>query len=127
MTTTLTKEALLDKCKARYEEVEVEGFGTVGIRSVSPVKQSLRTSSYFDDDGKFSEAEGAKRDIYKLIDQVMIDENTPMFTDADFSALDALDSAKLDPLFAAINIFNGVQKKEDPSAPSSDTSSETTD
>jgi|DEB0MinimDraft_4_1074332.scaffolds.fasta_scaffold03861_9 hypothetical protein len=115
MTTTLTREQLLNKAKARYEEVDVPGLGTVGIRSLDRAKIDLRSSTWFDDNGNLVEEKFALRNVYMIIDQVMIDESTPMFSAEDVSVVSALDGAMLNPLISAVQAFNNdgdsVKKK----------------
>ena len=128
MPTSLTKEALKEKAQARYEEVTVDGFGVVGIRSVSPVKQSHRASKCFNENGDRVQLEIDRRDVYKLIDQLMIDENTPMFEAADVVWLSECDASRLNPLFEAVRKFNGESLEGNDGSPdSNENSGETTD
>ncbi len=117
MATTLTREQLLNKAKARYEEVDVPGLGTVGIRSMDRAKIDLRSSSWFDDDGNLIDAKFALRNVYMIIDQVMIDETTPMFSAEDAQVVSDLDGAMLHPLITAVQKFNNdveqVKKKDE--------------
>ena len=117
MATTLTREQLLNKAKARYEEVDVPGLGTVGIRSLDRAKIDLRSSSWFDDEGNLIDAKFALRNVYMIIDQVMVDENTPMFSADDIDVVSGLDGAMLNPLISAVQEFNNeaepVKKKEE--------------
>ena len=80
--TTLTREALLGKAKPTYQTVEVEGFGTVGIRSCPELQRSRRISALFDAQGNLKEGHKELRRVYMIIDQVMVDEDTPMFTES---------------------------------------------
>ena len=104
--TTLTREALLAKATPRFEWVEVEGFGTVGLREPSELVRSRRSAQLFDADGNLVQSHNERRRVYSIIDQVMIDETTPMFSEADLTELLALASFKLDPLYVAIQVFN---------------------
>lgn len=117
MTTTLTREQLLNKAKARYEKVDVPGLGTVGIRSLTRAKIDLRSSTWFDDQGNLIDEKFALRNVYMLIDQVMVDENTPMFSVDDISVVSELDGAMLNPLISAVQQFNNdgetVKKKDE--------------
>lgn len=108
MPTTLTREQLLAKGKPTYEEVEVPGFGVVGIRQRSELKRMQRLRQLFknkDSDEVDSQA-ADRRNVYAIIDQVMVDENTPMFTNADVETLSDMKEGTLDPLIVAINEFN---------------------
>ena len=99
---TLTKEQLLEKAKPKFAWVEIEGFGKVGVRSWSQVQQSRRIA--------LNTPENLP--AYQLIDQLMQDEETPMFTEADLAALNESDSGQLAPLFTAIEAFNGNDPKK---------------
>lgn len=107
MKTTLTREAILEKGKPRYEVVEVEGWGKLGLRSVSVLQRSRRASRMWDSDGNFNEQLASMRQVHAVIDQVMVDEQTPMFTEADAAALGELDPLAFDQIYAAILAFNG--------------------
>ena len=76
---TLTKEALLEKCKSRFEWVEVAGFGKVGLRDQTEVKRAFRVSRQFDKNGNFVESARELRRIHMIVDQVMSNESEPMF------------------------------------------------
>lgn len=104
--TTLTREKLFKKAKVRYQVVDVPGFGKVGIRSGGEVQRSRRAARMWDGDGNPIEESFAQRRVHAIIDQVMVDEGTPMFSEKDAKDLGALDSNELDPLFAAITKFN---------------------
>ena len=109
---TLTKAALLSKAAGRFEWVEIEGFGKIGIRSCPQIQLSRRQVSYWDAAAnRVNQEEQAKANIHTLIDQVMANETDPMFTEDDFDELAALDGEKLNPLYDAIAAFNGDQKK----------------
>ena len=104
---TLTKAKLLKAAKPRYETVDVEGFGKVGIRSVSRSQQSIRESGLRDPaTGEFIPEELARLDVYTLIDQLMISEKESMFDDGDVETLMNADAAVLAPLYMAVNEFN---------------------
>lgn len=104
--TTLTREKLFEKAKLRYQVVDVPGFGKVGIRSGGEVQRSRRAARMWDSNGNPVEESFAQRRVHAIIDQVMLDESTPMFSEKDAKDLGALDSNELDPLFAAITKFN---------------------
>ena len=109
---TLTRAKLISTAAPRYELIEVEGFGKVGLRSVAQMQLSRRYVSYTDPlSGATLPDEQAKSGIHKLIDQLMTDEKTPMFTDEDIDLLAGLDAEKLSPLYDAIDVFNDDQKK----------------
>ena len=128
MTTTLTREALLDRAKPKYAEVEVPGWGTVGVREVSQLLASKRAGQMFDDNGKLKEDVFALRNVHMIIDQLMVDEDTPMFTEADIPVLSNLGASKLNPLLAVIANFNdeATPQKKGESTDSSESLEETT-
>lgn len=99
MSTTLTREALKEKAACRYEEVDVPGWGRIGIRSCPEHQRSLRQMQYIDDRESYR--------ISKLIDQLMSDQDTPLLTEEDREWLKAADSYRLDPLHAVLDKFNG--------------------
>lgn len=107
--TTLTRERLFEKARVRYEVVTVTGFGEVGIRSGGEVQRSRRAARMWDSEGNPVEESFAKRRVHSIIDQVMVDEKTPMFSDKDADDLGALDATELDALYAAIAKFNEVE------------------
>ena len=112
MPTTLTREALLDKGKLRYEVVSVPDVGDVGIRSVSELRQSQRDRSLYDDSGKPVDDLFEKTRAFAFIDQLMIDETTPMFSEDDMGEILSLDKAVTRPLYKAIQHFNGEDAPE---------------
>jgi len=109
--TTLTREALkslASKNQTRYEEVDVPGFGTVGLRSQTHVQRSRRLTQLYGG----GEDVQAMFGIYRIIDQVYADKSTPMFLPEDAAWLGDTEDGFLDPLLAALDKFN--QKDEDP-------------
>ena len=121
----MTREQLLSKVsKPRYQEVEIEGLGTVGIRQRTRLQESRRTFSLFDSNGKVDHSKVALQPFWSIVDQVMVDEKTPMFSEADVTMLAELPVGELDALFEAVSEFNGEvvddQKKSDESSGSSE-------
>lgn len=108
--TTLTREAVFDKAKPRYEVVQVEGWGTVGIKSISEVQRSRRASRFWDQDGELNEDAATMRRVHSIIDQVMVDEKTPMFSESDAKQIGELDPIMLDQLYVAIMSFNSTEE-----------------
>jgi len=116
MTTTLTRQFLLDQGKPKYAEVDVPGWGIVGIREVSQLLASKRAGQLFDDNGKLKDNVFALRNVHMIVDQLMENETTPMFTEADVPVLSELGASKLNPLLAVIANFNDEvtpQKKDE--------------
>jgi len=103
--TTLTREALLERAKPRYEVVDVPGWGTVGIRTQLETKRARRAADHFVN-GKYQQDVADKRRAYMMIDQLMIDEETPMFQESDVEALASGNGAVYDELIYAIQQFN---------------------
>ena len=106
MATTLTREALLSKSKPIYREVDVKGFGRVGIRQQSEMRRIQRTNQLFDGSGNVNPMHADRRRVYMLIDQLMVDESTPMFSESDIETLMDGGSEHYDPLITAIGEFN---------------------
>lgn len=104
--TTLTREALLNSAKIETETVKVAGFGSVKIRQQSELVRLRRESQLFDSRGNLVQKHQERRRVYHIIDQVMNEDETPMFTDDDVDDLLGLCSTKLDPLYVAIQEFN---------------------
>ena len=110
---SLTKQQLLDKAKPRFEIVDVEGWGPVGIRTCPQIQSARRSVTYNDPTTGAPDLEGlAHSGIHRLIDQLMTDEETPMFTDDDFDELSVLNVGVLTPLYNAIDAFDGGESKK---------------
>ena len=120
MQTTLTREALFEKAKPRYSVVDVPNIGTVGIRSVSELRQSQRDSSFYDDLGKPKQDIYEKTRAFAFVDQLMVDDSTPMFSETDIPAILDMDVAIVRPLYQAIKDFNndGAEGKNEDRAES---------
>ena len=116
--TTITREQFLQAAPQRYDTVHVEGFGVIGLRSVSEMQKSKRLAQRYAANGQMVPIQVATQDLYAIIDHVMIDESTPMFTDADLDLLGAMDSARLAPVFEAINAFNAAERELEKNEPS---------
>lgn len=113
---SLTAKQLLEKAKPRFEWVQVKGWGKVGIRSRGKLLASQREASYRDmNTGELIPEELVKADLHVLIDQVMKDEKTPMFSDDNLQALGECDEQLLIPLYDAITKFNGGNGRGKPS------------
>jgi len=104
--TTLTREALFNSAKIETEKVEVAEFGSVLLRQQSELMRLRRESQLFDSRGNLVAKHQERRRVYTIIDQVMNEDATPMFSDADVDDLLGLCSKKLDPLYVAIQEFN---------------------
>lgn len=110
---SLTKQALQDKIKPTFRWVDVEGFGRIGVRTVPYVQAAMREASYSDPKTGYPIPEqAAMRGIHQLIDQVMVDEKTPMFTEEDETWLSVGDPTKMAPLFAAVDAIDADEKKK---------------
>jgi hypothetical protein len=105
VSTILTRDAILKKVKGRFAFVEVEGWGRIGLRSMTEVQRSRRASQMWDNEQLVQENVDVRR-IHTIIDQVMVDEKTPMFTEADVAELREADPVILDELYAKIIEFN---------------------
>lgn len=122
----ITRDLFFKTAEPRFAWVDVEGWGRVGICEVSQLQFSRRQASYYDADGNEVEEEIAKQWVHAIIDQVMIDKDTPMFTDRDFRRLAQLSAKKLEPITLAIIEFNGPVKNEQGESVSTSKSSEVT-
>lgn len=112
MSTTLTREAFFQKTKPRVETVDVEGFGQVMIKSVKPSVKSRRDATLMDSEGNLIDGYITSNQLFAIVDQVMVSENEPMFTDDDLPELREVDYHKLEPLIAAVARFNAPDEKK---------------
>jgi hypothetical protein len=93
--------------------VDIEGFGEVGIRTCPALQASHREISYFDPQtGALVQAERAKAQIHQIIDQLMLSEDLPYFSEDDFDLLATWDAEYIGKLTAAINEFNDEGQKK---------------
>ena len=113
MTTTLTRDEFIQKAKRIYREVDVPGFGRVGLRQRPETSRMVEFLRYLDRNGNTNPEQAKFRRAHLIIEQVMIDENTPMFSADDIDMIGEMGSENLDQLFAAINQFN---EEVDPNA-----------
>ena len=102
MATTITKEQLLNAVKPKSKLINVDGIGELLIRSTGEVQRSRRTARLYDENGKLNEETFSLRRIHAIVDQVMADETTPMFTEKEAKKLFDSDSHVLDKIYAAI-------------------------
>jgi|TARA_R100000479_G_C6370348_1_gene196766 hypothetical protein len=107
--TTLTREQFLQKAKPRFEFVDVEPFGKVGIRSISKVQQTRRQARLHDADGNIVQKNLERFQVHAIIDHLMIDESTPMFKESDAEEIGNLDAGVLEELLQAIEDFNKTE------------------
>ena len=104
-TTTLTREALLNELSARTTQVEINGLGSVLIRSWSPVQRSRRQAAISkmkaEDQYKYASA-------FAIVDMVRNADETPMFTEDDIELLISENSSatKIDLLHGACQEFD---------------------
>lgn len=110
---TLTREALRVAAKPRFEQIEIEGFGKVGIRSRSQVMAMKREASLYNPDGSPNHESMDLQAVYLIIDQICKTAEEPLFTDDDIEWLAASDASKLQPLIDAIIRFNGPEAKNE--------------
>lgn len=114
---SLTKAALAEHAKPRVELIKADDvpglIDDVWVRSYPQSLMSSRKSQLIDADGNF---DSGLADRFQIIDQIMLDENEPMFTDEDIDSLGDMDGERLAPLMLAIQRFNfGDPKKTTPS------------
>ena len=120
--TTLTRELLLSKAKPRFEYRDIPGVGRVGIRSVSELRKTQRESRSVDTNGNIKPGYVEKVRAWAFVDQLMVDEDTPMFSEDDVPAIQDMDHAITRPIYQAIKEFNGDDdpKKKGESSESSE-------
>lgn len=93
--------------KPKTKPITVEGLGQVHVRSVSQLQLARRATSYRDPKtGELLPEEAAKDTTYKIIDQLTDANGKPLFTDADFDQVAAMDAIQVEPLLSAIDEFN---------------------
>lgn len=110
---SITKQQIFEKAAANFTWVEIDGWGKVGVRSCPTLQNSHRWVTYTNPQtGEIIPEERAKQQIHELIDQLMVDPETPMFDEEDFDALAELDAEKLAPLSLAIREFNSANQKK---------------
>lgn len=113
---TLTKQALMASLDRKAEKVKLSGNREVWVRPVPEVVRCRRVAQLgeLDKDGKLDRAEMLSRDrAYSIIDQIMVDDKTPMFEDSDFDELVSKPSSSIDELVDAIKAFNGGSEGND--------------
>lgn len=104
---TLTKAAFLKSLQCKEpEKVEIPGIGEVWLRANPQANLSRRHASYSDP------SQLACAAAHRLIDQVMLDPKTPMFTEEDTEAIQSLDSALLARVIDALDHFDGYDQKK---------------
>lgn len=121
MATTITKEQFLNAIKPSCKTVEVQGVGKMLVRTAGEVQRSRRIARLYDENGNINEEQFALRRIHTIVDQVMLDEKTPMFTEKE--ALEWADgnSHLVDRIYAAIDKVNSEDAgKKDESPDSSE-------
>lgn len=103
--TTLTRSALLGAIKSSHRKVEIDGIGTVTIRSWAPVTRSRRQAAIA---SMTKEKQFYLATAYAVVDMVCDENGDPMFTDDDIKILtgDDVSSAKLDLLHDACQKFD---------------------
>ena len=114
---SLTRQQLLDKAQPRFEWVEVDGFGKVGIQSLTPVQRAHREMQCYDQvTGQLDDSQTALSDVRMIIDQVCEAPDKAMFAEDDEDELAQLDAGRLRPLLDAILKFNGPDAAKNGSA-----------
>lgn len=104
--TTITREMFIEKTAAVYKVVEIPEWGWVGIKTIKETTRTRRSMDEFDSEGKHIPAVADLRRIYRLIDQVFMDEDTPMFQESDIGWMKETNSHKMDALNLAVMTFN---------------------
>ena len=112
---SLTKQQFFEKAKPTVEEIDVPDFGTVWVRSVPALTVARREVSARDSTtGGYADGQMELIEFYRLIDQVMMNETEPMFSEDDIDALSQVDDRMLAPYRYAVSTFNNEFGTADP-------------
>ena len=103
--TSLTREKLL-ALKPSVKKIEVDGVGTMFVKSLDELTRSRRIAEMYDDKGKLDRTVSEQRRARIIIDQVCEEDGTPMFTNADLKEILKLDGISLDKIIDAVLGFN---------------------
>ena len=108
--TSMTRAALQNKCKPTVEQIDVDGVGKILVRSCPALQKSRRYAESTDSQGRFNAKAKELQYIHMIIDQLMEDEDTPMFTDKDADEIGQWDSLYMESIVAAIGDWNRMQE-----------------
>ena len=98
----------VDKASPIYKVEDIDGWGTVCIRSQNEFDRCRRAYAVVNDERKNGVEIGGRR-VSLIIDQLCDPETKePLFTEKDRQFLHSLTSVKLDPIYNAIDRFNEV-------------------
>lgn len=103
--TSLTREKLL-ALKPTVKKVEVEGIGTMWVKSLDELTRSRRIASMYDEKGKLDKNTSEQRRAQIIIDQVCNEDGSPMFSKSDLKDILKLDGISLDNIVEAVLGFN---------------------
>lgn len=101
--------------KPSVKKLEVEGFGTVWVKSLDELTRSRRFAAMYNDKGEIDKTVGEQRRARIIIDQVCDEDGKPMFSNSDLPELLKLDGISLDKLIDAILGFNEEYEGNAPS------------
>lgn len=110
--TSLTRQALLDKLTVEVTRVEIEGFGVVYVKPRTELQRTQRQAKMWKNE-KIVESEFGKRRLYDIIDHVCDENGENLFSEKDVKTLSECDSYKIDPLYMAIDKVFGEQEGND--------------
>ena len=113
MTTSLTKQLLLDHCKIEVKEVNIEGMGVLHVKPTSELQRSKRIADMFDSKGNLTSESKQRRRVNLIIDHLCDQDGNAMFNEGDAKDLLALDGSKLDPFIEAVMLINGELEGND--------------
>lgn len=102
---SLTRESLL-ALKPTVRKVEIEGVGTMWVKSLDELTRSRRISSMYDDKGNLDKKQAEERRARIIIDQMCDEDGKPLFTSGDLKEILKLDGISLDKIIDAIMGFN---------------------
>jgi len=103
--TSLTKKALFDSCTPDVTEHQVEGWGTVYLKTLTELQRSTRIASMFDDKGEVKPESRIRQRVNLLIDHLCDKSGKPLFNEGDAKDLLKLDAVKLDALIEKLSVI----------------------
>ena len=101
---------MAEKFKPVVETLEVEGIGPILVRTCPALQRSRRYAEATDSNGRYQAKSKELQYIHMIIDQLMEDEDTPMFTDKDADEIGQWDALYMECIVAALNEWNRKQE-----------------
>ncbi len=101
--TSLTKKSLFAACKLDIKEHNIEGWGTVYLKTMTEMQRSSRIADMFTDKGDLKPEARLRQRVNVLIDRLCDKDGKSLFNEGDAKDLLKLDADKLDGLFEALD------------------------